>query len=73
MVGFLALQIVCFGSFPCLIRGYGRDDRELNQGRIYWFLIGDGPLISQDGSLKQYCFLSKYILMVNYLNWGQEI
>ena len=33
-------------------------DRELNRGRVYWFLIGDGPLFSRDGSLKQYCFLS---------------
>ncbi len=72
--GFSGSPNCLFWLFPMPYKGDTvGGDRELNRGRVYWFLIGDGPLISRDGSLKQYSFLSKYILTVNYLNWGQEI
>ena len=57
--GFSGSPNILFWLFPMPYKGDTvGGDRELNRGRVYWFLIGDGPLFSRDGSLKQYCFLS---------------
>ena len=57
--GFSGSPNSLFWLFPMPYKGDTvGGDRELNRGRVYWFLIGDGPLFSRDGSLKQYCFLS---------------
>ena len=45
--GFSGSPNSLFWLFPMPYKGDTvGGDRELNRGRVYWFLIGDGPLFS---------------------------